>query len=176
MRKGLIFFAIAIASVMSLGCASGYRSIGQTCPNAAQASGKFASSYEASSMAPIRIFGAETEPYNGAPVYVVNGGAEVYEAGWGRHALAGGRQHYVGSQPGHSGGLFSGVARGTDFEASGPLRRNAYARRAAAAPYGPQQGATMYNSGAGIVNPYPGNTPTRSPRDFFAPNPPSIGP
>lgn len=193
MRKSMLLVLLLLTAGFMMGCTSGFRYTKKSiCPGSGvQNNGKLSSSYASSDFSPLGLgsgvengFLINDDPYQGAPVYVVNGGADIYGARGRTEYLAGngvfGAHRKVnGSEsgayyPGNYGlGRHgAGVGVGQDgYSVAGPIRRNAWAR----------QSMQDYNSGAynyssQNYNPYPGNTPTRAPRDFLAPNPPSIGP
>lgn len=106
-----------------------------------------------------------TEPYMGSPVYMVNGGPNIFSSGYGRPCL---------NAPGLLGD------RVDPFDDQGPFARNMTARNArtnairnGAANRQRLFGNNRFGNDDGLF--YPQYTPTRSPRDFLAPNPPTIG-
>lgn len=184
MRKNLLLVVLLPALCFFVGCANSFRySSYGTCPGAvAQNNGKLAGAYSQSNFA-VAGSGAVVEngflttanPYVGAPVYVVNG-PEIYgEGGDNADGLLGGAQPVMLAANGHhyEGRGILGGGGGIGF--NGPFRRNAQARKAMLDTM-QDFNSGAYNYSSNNYNPYPGNTPTRGPRDFLAPNPPSIGP
>lgn len=185
MQKGSFYLALALTVSLVSGCASGFRYNQQSvCPTSASAdNGKYSSAYTPSEYSAVGIGGGRengfmvnSDPYQGAPVYVVNGGPDTYSGRGRTEFLArgglGGRAH---DGSGRFGTPHRSWGYGLDGSAThpGPIRRNVDARRMYN-NYNMTNYMNEYNRN--IVNPYPGNTPTRSPRDFLAPAPPNIGP
>ena len=103
-----------------------------------------------------RIGVRAAEPYNGSPVYFVNQGSYALDYGYANTYANRGRLLTVDSLADNGMGLRN-MGRS-------PLRRSFLARR------------TRMNAMNGMdAMSAPEYTVTRSPRDFLAPNPPSIG-
>ncbi len=159
MKKMLLVISAALFSVILSGFVYGQGFVANKNCNKDN-SGRFAAGYQASNSFGGLGFMNNVDPYAGAPVYVVNNSDVIYGA---REVGGHGMRFFNGMGSfGRFGGngLFGNIGNGNGL--NGPFARGVAARQA------------KTNA---MVNPYGHpNTPTRGPRDFFAPNPPSIGP
>ncbi|MDO5580085.1 MAG: hypothetical protein Q4G69_03035 [Planctomycetia bacterium] len=190
MKNNLFLIALILSSSMMLGCVCGYGTITKDCNDVmSRDSGRLTDGYTPSDNYAYRSFGLGTgvgmmfnqvEPYEGAPVYVVNNSAELYGTNYYANGQYGGYQMadtngmysgfggYYTNRMGHHKGVFerAGHHHGAYMNHSfGPFQRGLAARRT--------KSSMSQSDFDQMGRP---NTPTRSPRDFFAPNPPSIGP
>ncbi len=206
MKKDLILFSLLLTAVMFSGCAGGMFSQRYYCnKSTANDGGRLTEGYMPSNGVGPQFMN-NTAPYSGAPVKVVNGSDMIYgaapdkinaennaeaaksaqyaaaRAGMDPNAFAAGYDpnspYYYATGNGAYGGMYGARTWGTAGRLDDGIARRAWGgRRIGTGGMAARRNAQYEEQIWNRMNPYDHpNTPTRSPRDFFAPNPPSIGP
>lgn len=187
MKKDLFLLSLLLTAVVFSGCVgAGFNQRYYCNRSTANDGGRLTEGYMPSNgVAPQFMNGVA--PYQGAPVRVVNGSDVIYGATNGAPNGAAAGAGVAGGMPAGADGQYAYAqgndyyARGFGWGAGGRLDDGTAARawmgRRVGAGMGGRRSARYDDQIWNRMNPYDHpNTPTRSPRDFFAPNPPSIGP